>query len=273
MKKKLVVLGIVFLLFLGISASFGVEVRVSLKLNDQYIESDEPNILITDTTYLVARSLVNALSYTIEWNGEERKVTILTDEKEIEFVVDENLLYVNDEIIEIDQKPFIRNGRTYLPLRIVAEHLGCTIEFNQDMYTVNLSKETVEEIPEELTYTPSYTEEDLKWLSKIVEVESSHNDLEMMLAIANVVNNRVEDERFPSTVKDVIFEVNTHVQFPPAHKDSFPTVEPSLYSKIASKNALEGKNNIGNALFFNNQPFKSKSDDLIEIINGEYFYE
>lgn len=273
MKKQIVVLGIVFLLIFGISASFGVEVRVSLKLNDHYIESDEPNILITDTTYLVARSLVNALGYAIEWNNEERKVTIVTDEKSIEFIVDENLLYVNGSVVEIDKKPFIRNGRTYLPLRVVAEHLGCTIEFHQNTYTISLTKESVEEIPEELTYTPSYTEEDLKWLSKIVEVESSHNDLEMMLAIANVVNNRVEDKRFPNTVKDVIFEVNTHVQFPPAHKDSFPSVEPSLYSKIASKNALEGKNNIGNALFFNNQPFESKSDDLLKIINGEYFYE
>lgn len=273
MKKRMVVIGIIFLLIFSISASFGVEVRVSLKLNDHYIESDEPNILIDDTTYLVARSLVNTLGHTIDWNNDERKVTITTDEKTIEFIVDENLLYVNNTVVEIEKKPFIRNGRTYLPLRIVAEHLGCKIDFNQSTYTVHLTEETIEEIPEEFTYTPSYTAEDLKWLSKIVEVESSHNDLEMMLAIANVVNNRVEDPRFPNTVKDVIFEVNTHVQFPPAHKESFPSVEPSLYSKIASKNALEGKNNIGNALFFNNRPFKSKSDDLLEIINGEYFYE
>jgi N-acetylmuramoyl-L-alanine amidase len=273
MKKRIVVLGIIFLLIFSISASFGVEVRVSLKLNDQYIESDEPNILIDDTTYLVARSLVSTLGYTIDWNNEERKVSIITDEKKIEFSVDEDLLYVNGTAVETEKKPFIRNGRTYLPLRIVAEHLGCNIDFNQNTYTVLLTEETVEEVPEEFTYTPKYTEEDLKWLSKIVEVESDNNDLEMMLAIANVVNNRVEDPRFPNTVKDVIFEVNSHVQFPPAHKDSFEGIEPSLYSKIASKNALEGKNNIGNALFFNNQPFRSKSDDLIEIINGEYFYE
>jgi len=273
MKKRMLVLGLVFLLILSISASFGAEVRVSLKLNDAYIESDEPNILITDTTYLVARSLVSALGNEIEWNNEEKKVTITTDEKKIEFVVDEDLVYVNGTVVEVEKKPFIRNGRTYLPLRIVAEYLGCNVEFDQNTYTVHLTEETVEAVPEEFTYTPSYTEEDLKWLSKIVEVESSHGDLEMMLAIANVVNNRVEDPRFPNTVKDVIFEVNTHVQFPPAHKSGFSGVKPSLYSKIASKNALEGKNNIGDALFFNNRPFRSKTDDLIEIINGEYFYE
>lgn len=273
MKKRIVVLGMIFLLMFSISASFGVEVNVSLKLNDHYIESDEPNVLIKDTTYLVARTLVKALGHTIEWNSEERKVTIVTDQKKIEFIVDENLVYVNGTVVETEKKPFIRNGRTYLPLRIVAEYLGCAIKFDQKTYTVHLTEETVEEIPEEFTYTPSYTEEDLKWLSKIVEVESDNNDLEMMLAIANVVTNRVEDPRFPNTVKGVIFEVNSHVQFPPAHKSSFQAVEPSLYSKIASKNALEGENNIGNALFFNNQPFRSKSDDLIEIINGEYFYE
>lgn len=272
MKKRIIILCTIFILVLSVSASYGVEVRVSLKLNDEYIISDEPNILIDDTTYLVARNLVDALGYTIEWNNDERKVTITTDNKEIEFMVDKDLVYVNDQIIQIAEKPFIRNGRTYIPLRIVAEHLGCKIEFIQDTYTVALTKDSLEEVNKNV-YTPAYTEEDLMWLSKIVEVESSHNNREMMLAIANVVTNRVKSDSFPDTVEDVIFEVNSHVQFPPAHKESFKSVEPSLNSKIASKNALEGKNNIGDALFFNNQPFRSKSDDLIKIINGEYFYE
>jgi len=272
MKKRVISLCIVFMLVLSIGISYGVKVRVSLKLNDAFIESDEPNILIDNTTFLVARSLVNALGNTIEWNNAEKKVTIMTDEKKVEFIMDKDLVYVNDQVIPIEKKPFIKNGRTYIPLRIVAEHLGCKVEFIQDTYTVLLTKENVQGVERD-EHTPEYTEEDLKWLSKIVEVESSDNDQEMKLAIANVVNNRVKSDRFPNTVKGVIFEVNSHVQFPPAHKNSFGSIQPSLYSKIASKNALEGENNIGEALFFNNQPFKSKSDDLIETINGEYFYE
>ena len=36
--------------------------------------------------------------------------------------------------------------------------------------------------------------------------------------------------------------------------------------------ALEGVNNIGYSLYFNNSPFRSKPNDLIKIIDGEYFY-
>jgi hypothetical protein len=270
MKKIFMIL--ILLLIVTSSLAFAIEVNVSVKLNDSYIVSDEKNILIDDTAYIVARSLVNALNEKIVWDNETRTVTITNELNEIKFIVDSNTVLVNSKKIEIDSKPFIRNGRTYIPLRIVADYLGCNINWVQETYTVELYKKDVI-VKDDYIYTPNYNDFDLETLSKIVQVESSDGSMEMKLAIANVVLNRVKSNRFPNTVADVIYQKDVHVQFPPAHRDSFKTVEPSLYTKIAAKNALEGLNNIDECLFFNNSPFKSKSDDLYKIIEGEYFYK
>ena len=84
-----------------------------------------------------------------------------------------------------------------------------------------------------------------------------------------MVLNRVADPRFPNTIYEVIFQKG---QFPPAYYSSFATLEPKEESFTAAKNALMGEVIIEDALYFNYIPFKSKSDDFIRNIEGDYFY-
>ena len=155
---------------------------------------------------------------------------------------------------------------------MISEVLGCQVKWDGDTFTVHITKEDFEMDPT-LIYKRPYSDEDLLWLSRIVEVESDFQSIPMKIGIANVVLNRVKDPRFPNTVHDVIFDNTYAVQFPPAFKSSFSTLSPSGLSIRASKKALEGVNNVENCLYFNNSPFKSRAKDLFIIIEGEYFYE
>jgi len=269
-RKILFIVLFLMVIFSPIS-SYATEVNVSVKLNDDNIITDEKNILIDGTTYIVARSLVNALDEEILWDENTRTVTINTKENEIKFIVDDSKVIVNSNEIKTEVSPFIRNGRTYIPLRIVSDYLNCEVNWVQDTYTVELYKNNFK-VNEKYKFIQNYTEEDYRVLSKIVQVESSDASMDMKLAIANVVLNRVKSNLFPNSVSDVIYQIDIYVQFPPAHRESFKTVKPTINSKIAAKNALEGLNNIDKCLFFNNSPFKSKTDDLYKIIEGEYFY-
>jgi len=69
-------------------------------------------------------------------------------------------------------------------------------------------------------------------------------------------------------VYDVIFQKG---QFPPAYKSGFKELVPPDECIIAAKMALEGVNNIGNCLYFNNRPFTSRSGTFYKKIEGEYF--
>lgn len=49
-------------------------------------------------------------------------------------------------------------------------------------------------------------EDDLYILSHIISAESGNCSRDMMLSVGSVVLNRVEDDRFPDTIEEVVFQ-------------------------------------------------------------------
>jgi hypothetical protein len=268
--KKIFML--ISLLVLLTTAGFATSVETSVKVNEDYLYADTAHMLEEDTVFVVGRYLVEGLGGQIEWLEATQTVKMTLDDTVVSLVIDETQANVNGETIVLNKAPYISEGRTMIPLRLVSEYFGYEVAWDQSTFTVNITKEGYQ-LPEAYRYDRPYTDEDLYLLSKIVTVESGDVSLEMAMAIANTVLNRVKSNQFPNSVADVIYQVDVHVQFPPAHKASFKTLVPTSMSKIAAKKALEGVNNIGESLFFNNQPFRSKTDDLIKVIDGEYFYK
>ncbi|MUT65710.1 cell wall hydrolase [Paenibacillus sp. NEAU-GSW1] len=94
-----------------------------------------------------------------------------------------------------------------------------------------------------------YTQAEFMLLAKITMVEAGYEPYEGQLAIANVILNRVKDERFPDTIRDVIYSGK---QFPPAHNGLLDKSKPNASSLRAAKDALNGKNNVEGAVYFFN---------------------
>lgn len=51
-----------------------------------------------------------------------------------------------------------------------------------------------------------YTDEDLYILSHIISAEAGNCSEDMMLSVGSVVLNRVQDDRFPDTIEEVVFQ-------------------------------------------------------------------
>ena len=133
------------------------------------------------------------------------------------------------------------DGRTYVPLRSVANLLGAKVEFIDWDTPVKVLTGRQRE----------YTEEDLYWLSRIISAESKGENLRGQIAVGNVILNRVDSEEFPDTVKGVIFDRKDGVQFEPV---SNLTVydEPSEQSVLAARLALAGADVAEGCLYFFN---------------------
>lgn len=122
------------------------------------------------------------------------------------------------------------------------------------------------------TEAEPYTEEELLLLAKLVQVEAGYESYEGQLAIANIILNRVEDSRFPGTIRDVIYSGK---QFPPAHNGLLDKSEPNASVLRAVRDALDGKNNIEDAVYFFN-PKVSKGSfwdslDVVAKIDNHHF--
>jgi N-acetylmuramoyl-L-alanine amidase len=96
-----------------------------------------------------------------------------------------------------------------------------------------------------------YNEEDVYWLSRIINAESLNQPLEGKIAVGNVVLNRVADETCPDTIYDVIFDRKYGVQFSVITNGTI-YMDPSEESIIAAKICLEGYSVVGDSIYFVN---------------------
>jgi Cell wall hydrolyses involved in spore germination len=225
------------------------------------------------------------------------------------------VVYFNEARYLMDVPPFVADGRIYIPLRHVAELLHATVKWDSDAQVVELTSVKpavvadeygLAEIAEEFGVSRSallkrnglgkaeeakegtalkviipsifdseaepYTEQDYKLLAKLVQVEVGYETYESQLAVANVVLNRVKDSRFPDSIRGVIYSGK---QFPPAHNGLLDESKPNASVLRATKDALDGKNNVRDAVYFYNPkvtkgPFWSGLDTIVTIGGHRY---
>lgn len=84
-------------------------------------------------------------------------------------------------------------------------------------------------------------------MRKIVSCEAGGQELEAQIAIANVILNRLKSEKFPNTIKEVVYQSN---QFPPVYNGIFDRASPNDVTIKAVQMALEGVDNSQGALYF-----------------------
>lgn len=270
MKHKIVILLLILILFNFTTASFGASgtIPTTLYINGSYVSTEAEPLTLNGMIYIPIKVFTDGVGIDeVVFSQEDLSVSIINGDKTIKLFIDEKRIQINNIEYIISSKPILYNNRTMVSLDFISEIFNCEVSFDNLTRSIFLNNKDLIIIPTD--NEDGYTPEDVLWLSRIVHVEAHSTTYECKLAVANVVLNRKNSNRFPNTIYDVIFQKG---QFPPAHKSSFATLVPSEECILAAKNALNGENNISTCLFFNNRPFSSKTSDLYKIIGGEYFY-
>lgn len=222
-------------------------------LEGETIELVAPLRIKDDRLFAPLKSFTALFDASVVWNQDHQEITIHTATgNQIILGIGVPVVYYNGSRYYMDAVPLLENGRTYLPLRHVADLLGAKVLWNQEEQVASLSIISQAEVYEPalaVHIAEPFSEEDLTLLAKITMVESGYESYEGQLAVANVILNRVKDPRFPDTIKDVIYAGK---QFPPAHNGLLDKSEPNESSLRAAKDALNGKNNIEDAIYFYN---------------------
>lgn len=110
---------------------------------------------------------------------------------------------------------------------------------------------TIEENMVVMTRDVLVSDEDYEILLRIVEAEAGGEDYTGKLLVANVVLNRVESNKFPNTIKDVVYQkLHGRAQFSPVGSGRIDTVTISDETKDAVDAALSGADVSEGALYF-----------------------
>jgi N-acetylmuramoyl-L-alanine amidase len=114
-------------------------------------------------------------------------------------------------------------------------------------------KEKTPELPSRSK--PTISEEDLHLLARIINAEAGDEPYEGMVAVGNVVLNRVRDQHFPDTIRGVIYQKG---QFSPVANGEINR-EPNDRSIRAAKEVIEGARVVSEDVMFFYNPKISRS--------------
>ncbi len=248
---------------------------VKVNINEKRLELLNDILVKGGSSYLPLEDMGRALGATdISYEANQSIIMVSAEDTNFFMIEGMDIFQLNGDIRKTDLVPFKHDGLIYMPLKLVSEAFGFDVSWDEANRTINLEKYGYE-LPEEYLHNKYgiYTEDDYYWLCKMVTVEARNLKYEGHLAIANVILNRVKSPLFPNTVNEVIFQIDVYTQFPPAHKEGFKEKEVSKMAKEACMDAIRGKNNVEDCLFFNMVPFRTKKDDFYKRIDGEYFYK
>lgn len=188
-------------------------------------------------TYVPLRYLLDALGgWTVSWDSAEQAAVAVSAHTRLTADPAADTVTVGGETLP--GRVTVENGRTYVPLRLVAEALGGSAEW--DPYLAGAAVTSA---------GADYDAVDLYWLSRIISAESGAEPMKGQIAVGNVVLNRVESHEFPDTIPGVIFDRVDGTQFEPVENGTVYKA-PTAQSVDAAKRVLDGENTVGSAMYF-----------------------
>lgn len=109
--------------------------------NGEPLTIDVPPVLVNERTMLPARLVAESFGAAVSWDAETEEVCITEENgEEIRFAVGAATATVGDATVILDAPAFERDGRTYVPVRFLAEALDATVTWDEETQTVNIIK-------------------------------------------------------------------------------------------------------------------------------------
>lgn len=173
---------------------------------------------------------------------------ISATEGSLYIVANGRYFYTVDEILDV-------NGIIYVPIRPLTKALNSKIEWSNADNEFKVYSGDTSRLK---TASQVYREDEVYWLSRIINAEAGAEPLQGKLAVGNIILNRVCSSQFPNTIYSVIFDRRYGVQFSPTANGTIYKT-PSAESIIAAKMCIEGYSLSTDILYFFN-PTKSPSN-------------
>ena len=84
------------------------------------------------------RAICEALGMEVLWDAETRKITTIKGAKTVIMTIDSTSVSANGNLFTTEVAPKIHNSRTVVPLRFLAEAIGCSVEWDSTTNTASI---------------------------------------------------------------------------------------------------------------------------------------
>lgn len=140
-KKIISFVMVAALLFTGSSMVFAEDNLPKVMLNGQKVDFPDAAPENVDGRIMVPfRPILEALGATVDWNAETKTVTATKGEETLSFTIGQPDVAITKaegaSTVSMDVVPYVKNDRTYVGTRFMAEALDYTVGWDQEEQTV-----------------------------------------------------------------------------------------------------------------------------------------
>ena len=228
-----------------------------------------------NTTFVGIRKFSTAMKWDakVTYTSYNRTITVKTDKLTLTVKDGASYIVANGRYLFTSTPIYMKNGRMYAPLLLMAKAFDAKASWSNATSSFNIARGS----GGILSGDKYYREDEVYWLSKIINAEAGGEIMIGKIAVGNVVLNRTRSSSFPNTIYGVIFDTKNGVQFSPVANGMIYKT-PNSDSIIAAKICLEGYTISYDILYFVNpkiapNSWASKNRPYFDTIGNHVFYK
>ena len=112
---------------------------VNYSINGEVKKMDAKPFIKNDRTLVPLRFIVEAIGGEVNWDNDNRLVTVNSKGKTIELPIDSKTIKIDGKDVNIDQAAIIKGDRTFVPIRFIAENLDMIVNYINDTREIEIS--------------------------------------------------------------------------------------------------------------------------------------
>lgn len=112
---------------------------ISIEIDGRPVKTDVAPYISNDRTLLPIRAVSERLGAEVSWVSETETAVIEKDGTRIELVKDSDTALVNGSEVKLEQPAVIVQGRVMVPIRFIAEQLGCDVSWDETDRKVSIA--------------------------------------------------------------------------------------------------------------------------------------
>ena len=121
---------------------------ITLHIDDKKIDMPVmPPVQIDGRTLVPTREVFEPMGASVEWKTAEKKVFVNHGETLMILELDNQDVWIDGEITQLDVPPKIINDKLMLPLRFIGETLGYQVDWEQETNNINIKQNEPEPVP------------------------------------------------------------------------------------------------------------------------------
>ena len=134
--KRLLRGAVLFLLLCTCFLHTASAASIRITLNGKAVSFDAAPFIENDRVLVPVRGILESLGYTVQWQESAQTVLARSKDVTISLPLNSTTATVNGKNVSVDAPAKIKNERTFVPLRFLAEYSGADVTWNGSTSTV-----------------------------------------------------------------------------------------------------------------------------------------